>query len=604
VFFLKERGQFNGKLEFILTVIGFSVGLGNVWRFPALVFDNGGGPFLVIFFLMLFLVGIPMFLLELSIGQFSGLGPSDVFYRMCPIFQGLGYAAVIINTFIGFYYNVIVAYCLYYLIVSLNSVLPWSTCDYSQTWVTNECQQRNQDVNCSSFLNYLNSNKLNISLIKSPSEEYFYNQVLKLSGNLGSMGALVWPSVLCLLSCWLIVFSALSKGIQSLGKVSYVTAIFPYIVLTILVITGCLLPGAGEGIKFYLGLGDFDWSKFIEPSVWRAATGQVFYALGTCMGGLIALASCNPFNNNLIRDTLLIPILDCMTGFYAGFAIFSVLGYMVKSKCVFEGGGDFSSVVAGGPELAFIVYPEGMSLIKAVPPLWSCLFFIMMLLLGFGSEFSIIETFFIMIMDIFKDLINTSLKKILVRFVFCMIFFLFGLCMTAEGGFYILIIINEYIGGYPLLTVGLLQVIVVPWFYGTQQLTKDIEAMVGEKPKWIWIALTISWKFICPFMLALILILTMAFPGGPLQVNGYVIPGYGLAVGWIIVSIPLLAILTCALVQVYFHRHNWKLLFKPHPLYYSRYNNLINEKKGIALRSGDNNRVYPLEIEQDTNYHF
>ena len=95
--------------------------------------------------------------------------------------------------------------------------------------------------------------------------------MLKLSNSIENMGGIRWEIALALLACWLIVFGALSKGVQSLGKVSYVTATFPYIVLTILVITGCILPGAGIGINFYLGLGSFDFSKFYEPSVWKAA---------------------------------------------------------------------------------------------------------------------------------------------------------------------------------------------------------------------------------------------------------------------------------------------------------------------------------------------
>jgi SNF family Na+-dependent transporter len=367
------------------------------------------------------------------------------------------------------------------------------------------------------------------------------------------MGTLVWQVVLTLLACWLIVFAALSKGVASLGKVSYVTATFPYIVLTILVVTGCILPGAGQGIDFYLGLGKFDWSKFGDANVWKAATGQVFYALSTCTGGLIAMASFNKFSNNVIRDMLLIPILDCMTGFYAGFAIFSVLGYMVDSKCTLVGGGDFADVVAGGPELAFIVYPEGLSLIKAVPPLWSCLFFIMMLLLGFGSEFSIMETFMVMVMDTFKSFINTDIKKIIVRFVICISLFLLGLCMTAEGGFFILSIINEYSGGYPLISVGLLQVIVVPWVYGTDQLIKDIESMVGAKPKWFWWIFIVTWRFICPIMLGGIIIITLIVPSGPLSVNGILLPGWANAIGWVIVALPYLILIGCAVAQFYIY---------------------------------------------------
>ena len=146
--------------------------MGNVWRFPYLVFNNGGGAFIVIFFLMLFLVGIPIFFLELAIGQFSGIGPTDVFHKMAPLFQGilkrfwthvspklntfffvvagLGYAALTCNAFVGFYYNVIIAYCFYYLLMSLRSKLPWSSCD--QPWNSDQCVIRtNFTYNCSVF---------------------------------------------------------------------------------------------------------------------------------------------------------------------------------------------------------------------------------------------------------------------------------------------------------------------------------------------------------------------------------------------------------------------------------------------------------------------
>ncbi len=121
------------------------IGLGNVWRFPFLVFKNGGAAFLVPFFIMLFLVGIPLFFLEIAIGQFSALSPSKedfldlhyfiylinnlilvhTFEKMVPLFKGLGYAAILINCFIGFYYNVIIAYCFYYFAYSIRIELPW-----------------------------------------------------------------------------------------------------------------------------------------------------------------------------------------------------------------------------------------------------------------------------------------------------------------------------------------------------------------------------------------------------------------------------------------------------------------------------------------------
>jgi SNF family Na+-dependent transporter len=125
-------------------VIGYAVGLGNVWRFPFLVFKHGGAPFLIPFFIMLFMVGIPMFFLETSIGQFSGLSPTHVFEHMVPLFKGLGYAAIIINCFVGFYYNVVIAYCMYYFAFSLRSELLWAKCGPER-----DCfQRKNLSGNC------------------------------------------------------------------------------------------------------------------------------------------------------------------------------------------------------------------------------------------------------------------------------------------------------------------------------------------------------------------------------------------------------------------------------------------------------------------------
>lgn len=167
------------------------------------------------------------------------------------------------------------------------------------------------------------------------------------------------------------------------------------------------------------------------------------------------------------------------------------------------------------------------------------------------------ETFMIMVMDVFKKKIKSNKQKILVRFLICIVFFLFGLSMTAEGGFFILSLINEYIGGYPLITVGLLQVIVVPWIYGTDRLINDIESMVGPKPKWFWTLATVSWKFICPLMLGIILILTIAFPGEQLAVNKIVLPRWANAIGWVIVAFPLSLIVGFAAYQYYLNKHDW-----------------------------------------------
>jgi len=137
----QERRQWRGKLEFILTIVGFAVGLGNVWRFPYLCFSNGGGAFIIPYVLMLLVLGLPVFFLELSIGQYASLGCIALFDRLSPLFKGLGWGMSMVNCYILTYYTVVVAWAIHYLYSTLASipsgVLPWSYCD--KAWASDNC---------------------------------------------------------------------------------------------------------------------------------------------------------------------------------------------------------------------------------------------------------------------------------------------------------------------------------------------------------------------------------------------------------------------------------------------------------------------------------
>ncbi|XP_069667800.1 sodium- and chloride-dependent neutral and basic amino acid transporter B(0+)-like [Haliaeetus albicilla] len=122
-----ERGNWSSKGDYLLSMVGYAVGLGNVWRFPYLTYQNGGGAFLIPYTLTLALAGLPLFFMECSLGQFASLGPISV-WRILPLFQGVGITMVIISTFVAIYYNVIIAYALYYLFASFQKMLLWLDC--------------------------------------------------------------------------------------------------------------------------------------------------------------------------------------------------------------------------------------------------------------------------------------------------------------------------------------------------------------------------------------------------------------------------------------------------------------------------------------------
>ena len=128
-----QRPQWGNRFEFILSTIGFAIGLGNVWRFPYVVFMNGGGTFLVPYLIMLFGAGLPLFFLELSLGQYCGQGPTKIFGNLAPAFKGLGFAMLSICFLIYLYYNVILAWTLFYMFIGMQSKLPWTECNNSSS---------------------------------------------------------------------------------------------------------------------------------------------------------------------------------------------------------------------------------------------------------------------------------------------------------------------------------------------------------------------------------------------------------------------------------------------------------------------------------------
>ncbi|XP_074663038.1 sodium- and chloride-dependent glycine transporter 1-like isoform X1 [Tubulanus polymorphus] len=567
----KERGNWGGQLEFILTCIGYAVGLGNVWRFPYLCYKNGGGAFLIPYVIMLLFVGLPLFFMELAFGQFASLGPISI-WKINPLFKGMGWAMIIVTFCVSLYYNVIVAYCLYYLFASMTSVLPWSTCDneWNSEYCTNDI---NDDVvknvtylnnatieiengtvtlyNCSASaiqnaLATINTTTTTLvanctekqTAINSSTEEYFYNKVLGLTDDFSVTGKLKWELSLCLLLAWIIVFLVLIKGIQTLGKVVYFTALFPYVLLTALLIQGCTLEGSIDGILYYVTP---QWDRLLDGKVWSDAATQIFYSLATCSGGLIAMASFNKFNNNCLRDALIVPFINCGTSIYAGFVIFSVLGFMAHEKHT-----TVADVARGGPGLAFIVYPEAVAKMPLFPPLWAMLFFIMMVMLGFSSLFSMMETVISAISDEYKRTLRTTTKRtIIFRAAICTLAFLLGLPMCLENGMYLLNLIDNFVGGFPLLIVGFLECIAINHIYGYKRFAADIRLMLGREPGEYFRA---TLCVVSP----LVMIGTIVFKSWNYQrltYNHYVYPDWAEALGWVTAAIPISVIFIWMLVQ-------------------------------------------------------
>nr|XP_032824508.1 sodium- and chloride-dependent neutral and basic amino acid transporter B(0+)-like [Petromyzon marinus] len=519
-----ERGNWASKSEYMLSMIGNAVGLGNLWRFPYLAYKNGGGAFLIPYIIMLAFVGLPLFFLECSIGQFASLGPITI-WKVVPLLKGLGWMMVITSSLIALYYNSIIAYGLFYLFASFTSELPWSSC--KKWWGADEncfdrsvCNSSLAEGNCSS----VNSSK------QTPSEQYWNKYALRRSESMDETGDVVWHLALTLLLSWIVTCAALVKGIKSSGKVVYFTAIFPYVVLIILLIRGATLPGAILGIEYYIGRQS-NFTKLQSAEVWKDAATQIVFSLATASGCLIALTSYNKFHNNCFKDALVVTITNCSTSVFAGFVIFSVLGHMAHTT-----GQPVSEVADAGFGLAFVAYPEALAQLP-ISPLWSILFFLMFLTLGLDSQFATIETVTTGLVDEFPNFFRK--RRLPLLFSVCMLLFLLGLTTTTQTGIYWVNLVDHFCGGWGLLVAAALELIGINWIYGGNRFIRDIEMMIGKKSQLFWIWWRACWFVISPLLLIAIFLWSIITFQAPTY-GDVVYPMWAIALGWCMIIFSLI----------------------------------------------------------------
>ncbi|XP_030181232.1 sodium- and chloride-dependent glycine transporter 1 isoform X5 [Lynx canadensis] len=447
---------------------------------------------------------------------------------------------MVVSTYIGIYYNVVICIAFYYFFSSMTHVLPWAYC--SNPWNTPDCAGV---LDASNLTNGSRpaalpgnlSHLLNHSLQRtSPSEEYWRLYVLKLSDDIGNFGEVRLPLLGCLGVSWVVVFLCLIRGVKSSGKVVYFTATFPYVVLTILFVRGVTLEGAFTGIMYYLTP---QWDKILEAKVWGDAASQIFYSLGCAWGGLITMASYNKFHNNCYRDSIIISITNCATSVYAGFVIFSILGFMANHLGV-----DVSRVADHGPGLAFVAYPEALTLLP-ISPLWSLLFFFMLILLGLGTQFCLLETLVTAIVD---EVGNEWIlqKKTYVTLGVAVAGFLLGIPLTSQAGIYWLLLMDNYAASFSLVVISCIMCVSIMYIYGHRNYFQDIQMMLGFPPP---IFFQICWRFVSPAIIFFILIFTV-IQYQPITYNHYQYPAWAVAIGFLLALSSVICIPLYALFQL------------------------------------------------------
>jgi NSS family neurotransmitter:Na+ symporter len=408
------RDIWESRASFILASIGSAIGLGNIWRFPYVCYANGGGAFLIPYLIALLTTGIPVMILEFSLGhKFSKPAPM-AFGNIKKGFEILGWFALLIGFGIVTYYAVVMGWCFNYLGYSIN--LAWG----------------------------------------ENTQAFFFNQFLKISESPMQFGGIQWMIVLGLVLTWIFVIAAIWKGPKTVGKVVYFTVIIPWIILLVLVVRGVTLPGAIEGLKFYLTP---QFGALLNYKVWLAAYSQVFYSLTIGFGVQITYASFLPKKADVVNNAFLVSLANNATSFIGGFAVFSTLGYYAQ-----QSGLPVSEVVKSGPHLAFVTYPTIISMLPFAASIFGVLFFLMLLTLGIDSAFSLVEAGAASVMSKFR------VKRIHVNIGFGIIALLIGILYTTKGGLYWLDIVDYFMNNYGLLVVGIIQCIAIGYFYNHREM--------------------------------------------------------------------------------------------------------------------------------------
>lgn len=513
------RQQWDNPIEFLLSCVSMSVGLGNVWRFPFTAFENGGGAFLIPYLIVLLMIGRPLYLLELSIGQFSSSGCVKI-WDLAPAFRGIGYGQSLATFIVCSYYCVLIGISCFYLFSSMQAVLPWTVCHPDLAEAMTVCLPSSHNKS------ELNITDENITVVAS-SEQYFRRGVLKEIPDISNGIGLPDPALTgCLVLCWLMIFITLRKGVSSSGKVAYFTSLFPYAVMICLLIRGLTLPGALDGIIF---LFTPQWEKLYEPKVWYAAVTQSFFSLGIGFGCIITFSSYNRFHHNIYRDATIISIADTMTSTLAGVITFSILGHLAYELDV-----PIEKVVKSGAGLAFISYPEVVAKMDFAPQLFAVLFFLMLITLGLGTAVGFVNV----ITTVLKDACP-HLKKTVISGMVCLAGVLVGAVFTTPGGQPMLELVDYYGGSLLILAMALSEVFVLTWVYGTSRIVKDLNFMMKRELGIYW---RFCWTWFIPLVLTVILTYTLIFYK-PVEYAKIALPMEAQLIGWSMFAAGMLTIL-------------------------------------------------------------
>ena len=404
----QQRENWSGRTGFIIAAIGSAVGLGNIWRFPYVAYDNGGGAFMVPYLIALLTAGIPLLFLDYIIGHKYRTAAPRAYKKFSPSGQFVGWWQTLVSFVIAIYYAAVIVWAGSYMFFS-----------FGQKW--------GEDTT-----------------------NFFVSDFVKHTGDLTSV--FVPQMFIGLVIVWavsiLIMFGGIRKGVELANKICLPLLL---VLFGIMVYKAVNLPGAIVGLNAFF---EPNWVKMKDPNVWLAAYGHIFFSLSVGFGIMVTYASYLKKNTNLTGAGLVVGFANSSFELIAGIGIFAAIGFMAVST-----GQDVSEVASGGVGLAFFVFPKIISTMGASGDIVGFLFFGSLVVAGISSLISILEV----PISAFQEKFDWSRKKAVS--IICGVCAVISISAFSTGSSLVLVdVIDHFANNIGIVTGGLMSIVLVTWF--------------------------------------------------------------------------------------------------------------------------------------------
>lgn len=466
------RENWTSRSGFIIAAVGSAVGLGNIWRFPYVAYENGGGAFLIPYLIALITAGLPLLFLDYAVGHKGRSSPPKAYRKLFRGGETLGWWQVCVCIIIGLYYASVLTWAGSYVYFSIG-----------QMW-------------------------------GSDPEGFFFKTYLQTSDAAGFdpkfVSHIFWPLAGIWVLTLAILYGGVKKGVELSNKI-FMPLLF--VLFTLLVIQALRLPGAADGLNAFFTP---NWAAMMDYKVWLAAYGHTFFSLSVGFGIMVTYASYLKPKTNLTGSGLIVGFANASTEILAGIGIFAALGFMANAA-----NSNVQDVVSGGIGLAFIAFPKIISSLGSGADLFGILFFTSLFVAGISSMVSILEVPIAAMMDKLK----WSRKKAVTivgggSAVVSIALF------SSVNSIKLVDIIDHFINNIGIIGGALLSIMCIAWFKRSALL--DIKNHVNAIST---IKLGKGWDFTLTVITSLILLVTLAMTVYHLLIKGY--GDYSASLQWI-----------------------------------------------------------------------